>query len=153
MKGNHITPNIVDRTKQIIKKYYNEKGFGNATVQIQQHEDLSHPNEMIVDININRHDKVKVHKIYIEGNEVMSDNAIQRAMKKTNEKGKLLNLFKQKKFVESDYRDDLNRIIEKYNEKGYRDARIVSDSVVPYDDKNVDVHIRVTKANDIISTI
>lgn len=143
MKGNHITPNIVDRTKQIIKKYYNEKGFGNATVQIQQHEDLSHPNEMIVDININRHDKVKVHKIYIEGNEVMSDNAIQRAMKKTNEKGKLLNLFKQKKFVESDYRDDLNRIIEKYNEKGYRDARIVSDSVVPYDDKNVDVHIRV----------
>lgn len=143
MKGNHITPNIVDRTKQIIKKYYNEKGFGNATVQIQQHEDLSHPNEMIVDININRHDKVKVHKIYIEGNEVMSDNAIQRAMKKTNEKGKLLNLFKQKKFVESDYHDDLNRIIEKYNEKGYRDARIVSDSVVPYDDKNVDVHIRV----------
>lgn len=96
---------------------------------------------MIVDIVVDRHDKVKVHKIYIDGNEVMSDNALQRTMKKTNEKGKLLNLFKQKKFVESDYRDDLNRIIQKYNEKGYRDAKILSDSVVPYNDKTVDVYI------------
>ena len=64
-------------------------------------------------------------------------------MKKTNEKGKLINLFRQKKFVESDYHDDLNRILEKYNEKGYRDAKIVSDSVVPYDDRLVDVHITV----------
>ena len=62
-------------------------------------------------------------------------------MKKTNEKGKLLNLFKQKKFVESDYEDDLDRIIAKYNEKGYRDAAILSDSVVPYDEKTVDVYI------------
>ena len=54
----------------------------------------------------------------------MSDNAIQRTMKKTNEKGKLINLFRQKKFVESDFKDDLDRIIEKYNEKGYRDAKI-----------------------------
>ncbi|WP_303335484.1 outer membrane protein assembly factor, partial [uncultured Duncaniella sp.] len=65
----------------------------------------------------------------------------QRAMKKTNEKGKLINLFKQKKFVESDYEDDLERIIAKYNEKGYRDATILSDSVVPFDDKTVDVYI------------
>ncbi|MBP3521136.1 MAG: hypothetical protein J6J87_07315, partial [Oscillospiraceae bacterium] len=62
---------------------------------------------------------------------------------KTNEKGKLLNLFKQKKFVETDYRDDLKRIIDKYNEKGYRDAKIVADSVVPNDEKTVDVHITV----------
>ena len=143
MKGNHITPNIVDRANSIIRQYYSEKGFPNAQVQIVQHEDLSHPNEMIVDINVRKNDKVKVHKIYIDGNEVLSDRAVQRAMKKTNENGNLLNLFKQKKFVESDYQDDLNRIIQKYNEKGYRDARIVSDSVVPYNEKYVDVHITV----------
>ncbi|MDE6164349.1 MAG: outer membrane protein assembly factor BamA, partial [Muribaculaceae bacterium] len=101
----------------------------------------SAPNSAIVNIAIDKHDKGKVHKIYIDGNEVMSDNALQRVMKKTNEKGKLLNLFRQKKFVESDYEDDLGRIIEKYNEKGYRDAKILADSVVPYDDKTVDVYI------------
>jgi len=141
MKGNQITQNIVNRAEEIIRKYYSNKGFGNAEVKINLTEDLSHPNEVIVDININKNDKVKVHKIYITGNEVLSDNKLQRVMKKTNEKGKLTNLFRQKKFVESDYQDDLNRIIQKYNEIGYRDAAILSDSVVPYDEKTVDVYI------------
>ncbi len=141
MKGNQITQNIVNRAKTIIKKYYSDKGFGNADVQINLRDDLSNKNEQIVDIAVDKHDKVKVHKIYIEGNEVLSDNAVKGAMKKTNEKGKLRNIFKQKKFVESDYHDDLNRIIEKYNEKGYRDAKILSDSVVPYNEKTVDVYL------------
>lgn len=141
VKGNQITQNIVNRATDIVKKYFSEKGFGNAKVNISQRPDLSHENEMIVDIIVDKRDKVKVHKIYIDGNEVLSDNQLQRAMKKTNEKGKLINLFRQKKFVEQDYQDDLNRIIEKYNEKGYRDAKILADSVVPYDDKTVDVYI------------
>lgn len=143
MKGNQITQNIVNRAESIIKKYYFNKGFGNAVVKINLTDDLSHPNEVIVDININKNDKVKVHKIYIDGNNVLSDRQLQRVMKKTNEKGKLLNLFRQKKFVETDYKDDLNRIIQKYNEKGYRDAVILSDSVVPYDEKTVDVYINL----------
>lgn len=142
-KGNIITPNVMNIAKEIIKKYYSGKGFGNAEVQISLIDDISAPNEAIVDINVNRNDKVKVHKIYIEGNEVLSDRAIKSAMKKTNENGNLLNLFKQKKFVESDYEDDLKRIIEKYNEKGFRDARIVKDSVTPYDEKKVDVFLTV----------
>ena len=141
VKGNQFTQNIANRAEKIVKQYYSNKGFGNADVKIEQHEDLSNKGEVIVDINVKRNDKVKVHKIYITGNKVMSDSKVQRAMKKTNEKGKLSNLFRQKKFVESDYEDDLKRIIQKYNEEGYRDARIVSDSVVPYDDKTVDVYI------------
>ena len=143
MKGNNITQNIVNRIEAIVKKYYADKGFGNATCNVVLREDLSAPNEMIVDINVNKHDKVKVHKIYITGNNVLSSGALQRTMKKTNEKNKLLNLFKQKKFVESDYHDDLNRIIQKYNEKGYRDAKIVHDSVARYNDKLVDVYIDI----------
>ncbi len=142
-KGNQITQNIVNRAEAIVKKYFGDKGFSNADVKITLREDLSAPNEMIVDINVNKNSKVKVHKIYIDGNEVMSSGAIQRTMKKTNEKNKLINIFKQKKFVESDYRDDLKRIIDKYNEKGYRDAKILADSVVPYDEKTVDVYIHL----------
>ena len=102
MKGNQITPNIVNRIKLITKKYFEDKGFGNADVNVVLREDLSNPNEMFVDINVDKHNKVKVHKIYIEGNHVLSDNKIQRTMKKTNEKNKLVNLFKQKKFVMQD---------------------------------------------------
>ncbi len=147
MKGNVITQNHVNRATAIIKKYFEQKGFGNAKVRIDLHDDLSKRNEVIVNITVDKRDKVKVHKIYIDGNTVLSDGKLQRVMKKTNENGKILNLFRQKKFVEQDYRDDLNRIITKYNELGYRDAKIVSDSVVPYDEKTVDVYITLEEGN------
>lgn len=145
--GQQITQNVINRAELIIKKYYDDKGFGNADVLITLHDDLSNPNCVFVDIDVDKHDKIKVHKIYIDGNEVMSDRALQRVMKKTNEKGNILNLFRQKKFVETDYHDDLNRIIDKYNEKGYRDAKILADSVVPFDDKSVDVYISLEEGH------
>ena len=118
MKGNQITQNIVNRIKVITKKYYADKGFGNADVNVVLREDLSNKNEMIVDINVDKHDKVKVHKIYIDGNQVLSDRKIQRAMKKTNEKNNILNLFRQKKFVRSDYQDDLPRCQNPQRQRG-----------------------------------
>jgi len=71
-------------------------------------------------------------------------------MKKTNEKGKILNLFRTKKFVNEKYEEDKQLIIDKYNELGYRDARIVVDSVAPYDDKSVDIYIKLAEEINII---
>lgn len=147
VSGQQLTPNIVARAKQIVENYYSAKGFKNAKVRVTQHNDLSKENQVILQFDINRSAKVKVHKIYVNGNNVLSDGKVKRAMKKTNENGNLLNLFKQKKFVEQDFEDDLNRIIQKYNELGYRDARIVSDSVANYSDNRVDVYITVDEGN------
>ncbi len=141
--GQQLTPNIVARAKQIVEDYYSAKGFKNAKVNVTQHNDLSKEDQVILQFDVQRSNKVKVHKIYISGNDVLSASKVKRAMKKTNENGNILNLFKQKKFVEQDFQDDLNRIVQKYNELGYRDARIVSDSVVNYSDNRVDVFIKV----------
>ena len=143
VKGNQITPNLIDRAKLLIKKHFEEKGFNNVDVQILQKDDLSHENQVIVDINIDKKEKIKVHKIYIDGNQVLTDKKLQRVMKKTNEKGRLVNLFRTKKFVNENFKADLDLIIDKYNELGYRDAVIVKDSVAKYDDKKVDVFITV----------
>ncbi len=141
--GNQITPNIVSRIEQIVRQHFASKGFEKATCHVSQSEDLSKQNEVIVDIIVDKHEKIKVHKIYIDGNSVLSDGKIKRTMKKTNEKGSLIKLFSQKKFVRSDYDADKQRIIDKYNELGYRDAKITWDSVSNYNDKTVDVHIKV----------
>ena len=143
VSGQQLTPNILAQAKKIIEDYFAKKGFKNAEVKITQHPDLSKQNQVILDVAVNKNSKVKVHKIYIEGNKVLSDNKIKRTMKKTNENGNLLNLFKQKKFVERDFEDDRNRIIQKYNELGYKDAVITHDSVARYDDKTVDVFLTV----------
>ncbi len=143
VKGNQITPNIVDRAETLIKKHFEGKGFKNAEVTIRQTDDLSHENEVIVDIFLDKKEKIKVHKIYIDGNEVLSDRKVKWAMKKTNEKGNILHLFRTKKFIDENYKADKDLVIEKYNELGYRDAAIVSDSVVRFDDKTVDVYLTI----------
>ena len=143
MKGNQMNPNIADRAKLIVQGYFDNKGFKNAEVNIVQREDLSNENEVIVDINVDKHEKIKVHKIYVDGNEVLSDRTVKHAMKKTNEKWDLIRLFSQKKFVPKDFEDDKQLIIDKYNEKGYRDAVIVKDSVVNFDEKTVDVYLTI----------
>ena len=139
--GQQLSPNIVARVKQIVENYYSAKGFKNAAVRIIQQPDLSKENLEIVTISVDRKNKVKVHKIYIDGNEVLSDAKVKRSMKKTNENGNILNLFKQKKFVETDFADDRRRIIDKYNELGYRDAKITHDSVARYNDDLVDIFL------------
>ena len=145
MQGNQITQNIVNRATDIVKKYFAEKGFGNADVKIRLDDDLSKENEQIVTIGVDKHGKVKVHKIYITGNEVLSDGKLKRVIKKTNEGSNIWKIFSQKKFVEQDYKDDLERILQKYNELGYRDAAILSDSVVPYGENKVDVYIDLSE--------
>lgn len=147
VKGSQITPNLVDRAKVLIKRYFDDKGFKNAEVIISQKDDPANENQVLVDVDIDKKEKVKVHKITIVGNEAIKTSKLKRVMKKTNEKGKLLNLFRTKKFVNEKYEEDKQLIIDKYNELGYRDARIVKDSVSKYDDKTVDVFIELEEGD------
>ena len=143
IKGNQVTPNLIDRAKTLIKRYFDDKGFKNADVIITQKDDPNNANQVLVDINIDKKEKVKVHKITITGNQAITTKKLKRVMKKTNEKGKLLNLFRTKKFVEENYEADKQLIIDKYNELGYRDAMIVTDSIKPYDERTVDISMEI----------
>lgn len=147
VKGSQITPNLIDRAKLIIKKHFDEKGFKNAEVNIIETEDKEHEDQVYVNVNIDKKEKVKVHLITIDGNEILSDKKLKRIMKKTNEKGKLVNLFRTKKFINEKYEEDKQKIIDKYNELGYRDAIILVDSVSPYDDKTVNVYMKINEGN------
>lgn len=145
IKGNQITPDMVDRAETYIKRYFHSKGFQNAEVTVEQQKDVSNENQVFVNIHVDKKEKVKVHRIYIAGASALTPSKLKRVMKKTNEKGKLRNLFRTKKFIESNYEADKDLIIEKYNELGFRDATIVSDSIVRYDDKTVDIYLNLAE--------
>ncbi len=148
VKGNQLTPNMVDKAKIIVKRYFDEKGFKNAEVNILQHDDLTHQGQLIVDVNIDKKEKVKVNKIHIAGNDHLATKKFHGGffsgglLKKTNEKG-FKSLFKAKKFVAEKFEEDKDRVIEKYNELGYRDAYIDEDSVVNVGDNLVDVYLHI----------
>ena len=148
VKGNSLTPNMINTAERVIKKYYEDKGFKNVEVGIVQRDDLSHEGQLIVDVNINKNEKVKVNKIYITGNDNLPRKKFtgnffaNGLLKKTNEKG-FKNFFKAKKFVAEKFAEDKDRIIEKYNELGFRDAMIVSDSIADAGENLVDVYINI----------
>lgn len=147
-KGGQMTPNLSDRAKTQIKKYLAEKGFHNADVKVMQYDDKDHPGYVKVAIHVDKKEKTKVGKIYITGNEALSHNKINMAMKKTNDNN-IINLFRTKKFVTEEYEKDKKAVIEKYNENGYRDAYIVADSVVPNPDDptRVDIYMTISEGN------
>jgi outer membrane protein insertion porin family len=141
-KGGQLTPDLKDKAITVIKKYLKDKGFRYATVKVTQNNDTLQKGMVTVDIDVESGKKVKVHEIFIEGNNALSFNQVTGSMKKTNEP-KLVNLFKTKKFVDENFAADKNLIIDHYNEKGFRDAAVVWDSVARYDDKSVNVFIKI----------
>ncbi|MCR5574401.1 MAG: outer membrane protein assembly factor BamA, partial [Bacteroidaceae bacterium] len=86
IKGSQITPNAVSRAETLIKRYFDDKGFKNAEVKLVQRDDPVRKNEIIVDVNVDKKEKVKVHQITIEGNQAIKTSKLKRVMKKTNEK-------------------------------------------------------------------
>lgn len=143
-KGGQMTPDLADRAQKVISKYLAEKGFYNAEIKVLQFDDKDHPDYVKVAINVDKKAKTKVGHIYITGNEALTDNQINHAMKKTNDNN-IINLFRTKKFVAAEFENDKKLVIEKYNEIGYRDAQIVADSVVrsKEDSTRVDVYLTI----------
>lgn len=144
-KGNQITPDMVSKAEYVIKKYFDDKGFKNAEVEITQKDDINHDGQVIVDVNIDKNEKVKVHEIYITGNDNLSYKKItgtpftSSLLKKTHVKG-IRGLFKTKKFVPEKFKEDKQRVLDKYGELGFRDIELV-DSIVDLGDNTIDIYM------------
>ncbi len=153
LKGNQITPNMINKAKTITKKYFDEKGFKNAEIEIVQRDDPAQKNHIIVDMNINKNEKVKVNEIYITGNDNIPTKRFTGSLfrngllKKTHRKGKLSSFFHSKKFVMNKFKEDKENVIKKYNELGYRDAVIISDSVADLGNNLVDVYLNIEEGD------
>ena len=149
LKGNQITPNMIDRAKLLAKNYFDEKGYKNADINIMQRDDVTGKNQVILDVIVDKKEKIKVRRIIIEGNEQLADKKIKGglfkkgAFKKLHEAGKFTSLFKSKKYTPERYEEDKKNLIDKYNELGFRDAVIVRDSVWNVDDKHVNILLEV----------
>ncbi len=149
VKDNQLTPNTIDRAKILAKRYFDDKGFKNAEVNIVQRDDAGAPGKVIVDVNVEKNGKVKIDNIFITGNKNLTTKKIKGnlisggVLKKIHEKGSMASWFRSKKFVESKYKEAKDNLLNKYAELGYRDAAIVADSVVSCGEDLVNVYIHV----------
>lgn len=142
-KNKQLNADAIDRTKIAISKYMADKGYANAKVVVYQKYNPEDDGNVMIDISVDKGQKVKVNDIIVTGNHALSIAKIDKAMKKTNRRGKIQNLFRARKFVPKEYDNDKKLLLEKYNELGYRDAKILSDTVVRRDDGRVDVFLDI----------
>ena len=146
-KGKVVNENLITTTKNYIENKYKKDGYYNTKVNINIVKDTSAVNQVNMLVNIDKGDKIKISKIDFVGNEKISDKALRKAMKDTKQKNPI-RILKASKFIKEKYKSDLEKVIASYKEKGYRDARIVSDSVIYNKNKNtLAIKINVEEGN------
>jgi outer membrane protein insertion porin family len=142
IKGKVVTDNLIINTENIIKDHYIDKGYLNASVRTETVNDSTLPNSVVLDFYVDRKKKVKIAKIILRGNEEVKRGKLKRSMKETKER-QWWRVWKTSKFLEAEYETDKKALIAKYNQLGYRDARIISDTIYSNRDGSINVEINL----------
>ena len=145
-KGKKITESLIANTKNYLQNKFKKQGYLNTKVNIVTAKDTSETNAQSMVVNVKKGDKVKIHDIVFEGNEQLSDKKLRKSLKNTKKK-RLGRFWKKSKYILDDYQEDLSSLVDKYAENGYRDARVISDTIVNINDNNIDVKIKVEEGN------
>lgn len=127
-RGGEFSDYVSKTATDIIKRYYKEKGFYNVDVRVMTKRDSVVRNAIRVNFHVDRGEKVKIKKITFKGNDHVKEFKLVRSMKKTKD-ARFINFFSSKKFNESEYENDKRSLISAFNEAGYRDARILKDTM------------------------
>lgn len=140
--GMIITENLISNTENKVKKYYAEKGFLRCEVNVTYEIEDVAKNMAFMRIFVSRGPKVKINKIIINGNEKLSDRKIWRQFKETKPRSRFL---AKSRYIEEEFQDDKQKIIDKYLSLGYRDIAILSDSIFYHDKRSVDLVININE--------
>ena len=144
-KGKVVNENLITTTKNYLENKYKKEGYYNTKVNINTIADTTVINQVKMVVNIDKGDKVKISSINFTGNEKFSDSKLRNFMKETKQKNPI-RILKKSKYIKEKYNEDLVKIVDAYKERGYRDARIVSDTVT-FDKEKLAINIKVEEGN------
>jgi outer membrane protein insertion porin family len=143
--GSQVTAYLLNTAEKIIRDHFVEKGFLNTEVNFIQKEDPDQPNNVILTVDVNKNEKVKIGEITFEGNEYFDDGKLRRQMKGTKKKN--LNFFRASKYIGSKFTEDKQKVIDFYNENGFKDFTILSDSLYKISNDRVGLKIKVDEGD------
>ena len=147
--GSMLTENLITTTKNQIVDKFREKGYLKTKVTISTKKDTSQVNTQDALILIDKGNKIKIENITFHDNRAISDKKLKKVLKKTKEKSitkkGILSIFTASKFVKDVYEEELKGVVEKFQEKGFRDALIVKDSISWNDNNTINLDITVNE--------
>ena len=141
-----ITENVLNNTKNTVRDFYIEKGFLNTKVEIKEYKDTLFTNRDILEIIVDKSKKVKINDIIFTGVTAVKEGKLRRAMKGTKTK-RFYKIFTTSKFQESVFEEDKTKLIAKYLDLGYRDAKITESKVTPINDKRLNISLTIDEGH------
>ncbi len=145
VKGTKLTKNLITTTKNYIKNKYKEQGYFNTNViwNTTSHKDSTGTEDgKNVTIIIDRGERVKVASIDFEGNTELKDKKLRGFLKNTKQKNPV-RFWKRSKYTEAGFEEDKENLVKKYSERGYRDARVVNDTLIVDDENNISLKLDI----------
>ena len=139
--GSQLTTYQLNNTRKIITDHFIEKGFLNITVEFVQKDDPAQPNNIVLTVDVDKKEKVKIDEISFAGNENFSTKQLRHKMKNTKKKN--MNFFKPSKFISEKYDEDKEKLYTFYNDNGYKDFKIITDSLYPVSEDRVGLMIKI----------
>ncbi len=137
-----VNDNLYNTTSAIVKKYMLDKGYFFTKIEYVSKPDPNAENSVILQVNVNKGKRVKVHEINFEGNKDFKSAKLRKYLKKTKQQA-FYKVFGSGKFSKEKYEEDKVKLIAKMQEKGYRDAAILKDSIYQYSDKAIGIKINI----------
>ena len=141
-KGKKLSESFLTNTSNYIKNKYKKEGFLDTKVSVNTIKDSIDKNTYKIVVNIDRGQRIKIKNISFIGNDIYSNNKLKRKLKNTKQK-KSIRFWKKSKYITKEFKEDKESLIDFYKEKGYRDARIISDSLIRNNDNSVSLNINV----------
>ncbi|TVZ58609.1 Beta-barrel assembly machine subunit BamA [Flavobacteriaceae bacterium MAR_2010_105] len=143
-KGAKVTENLITTTRNYLTNKYKKEGYLNTkvTVNTTPVTDSIQKSRVNMLVYIDKGDKVKIDEINFIGNDKLSDKKLRKAMKNTKQKNPI-RILKRSKFIRADFKEDLVSVIDKYKENGYRDARVITDTIIKNDNGTINLDIKL----------
>ncbi|MFD1768995.1 outer membrane protein assembly factor BamA [Sphingobacterium suaedae] len=140
--GKIVNANLLKTTQATIQKFLREKSYLYPEIKIRTEKDTAQANNEIVIVDVDKNKKIKVHRVHFDGNEAFSDKQLRKYLKGVKPR-RWYRVFGPGKFKDEKYKEAKENLVAKMQDKGYRDAQILSDSVVRYDNNEVDIFVNL----------
>ena len=144
--GKKLSESFLSNTKNYIVNKFKKEGFLNTKVAFNTVEDTIKANTFKMVVNVDLGKRVKIKEINFEGNEVFNDKKLRSKLKKTKKKFPL-RFWKKSKFIDEEFDKGKQNLVDFYKEKGFRDARIVKDTLIFNDDNTISIHFDMEEGN------
>lgn len=142
MTGKTISENLLVNSRTTVKNYFLDKGFMDADVDVSTYPDTAKTGGQVLLIKVDKKKRIKIRDIVFTGNASVKSGKLKRKMKNTKE-NPWWSVFTTSKFIDDNYREDLDKVLSVYYDKGFKDARIVRDTVFRANEKQLSIRIQI----------